>query len=172
MLKDKGIVEFVEAAKVLKSKFPYAEFALLGPLDVKNPTAISSQQIQNWVDQGAVTYWGISTDVRLHISRADCIVLPSYREGTPRTLLEGAAMGRPLIASDVPGCKDLVRDGHNGLLCKDRDYEDLAKKMAEVLGQSDETLMIWGRNSRDFIEKNYDERFVIEKYLKVVDSVA
>ncbi len=171
MLKDKGIEEFVQAAKQLHSKFPLVEFALLGPLDPQNSAAISNTQIQTWLNQGVISYWGNSADVRVEISRADCVVLPSYREGTPRSLLEAAAMGRPIIATDVPGCTEVVRDGYNGLLCKPRDANDLALKMSRVLELSQETFEQWGINSRSLVEQNFDEQFVIKKYLQAIDSL-
>ena len=169
MLKDKGIEEFVQAATQLHSKFPLVEFALLGPLDAQNPTAITKSQIKAWLNQGVVSYWGNSSDVRGEIARADCVVLPSYREGAPRSLIEAAAMGRPLIATDVPGCTEVVRDGYNGRLCKPRDANDLALKMSEVLELSQETFDEWGINSRSLAEQNFDEQFVIKKYLQAID---
>ena len=171
MLKDKGIEEFVQAAKQLHSKFPLVEFALLGPLDPQNSAAISNTQIQTWLNQGVISYWGNSADVRVEISRADCVVLPSYREGTPRSLLEAAAMGRPIIATDVPGCTEVVRDGYNGLLCKPRDANDLALKMSRVLELSQETFEQWGINSRSLVEQNFDEQFVIKKYLEAIEAL-
>jgi glycosyltransferase involved in cell wall biosynthesis len=171
MLKDKGIEEFVQAATQLHSKFPLVEFALLGPLDAQNITAITKTQIQTWLNQGFVSYWGNSADVRGEIARADCVVLPSYREGAPRSLIEAAAMGRPLIATDVPGCTEVVRDGYNGRLCKPRDANDLALKMSEVLELSQETFDEWGINSRSLAEQNFDEQFVIKKYLQAIDSL-
>jgi glycosyltransferase involved in cell wall biosynthesis len=171
MLKDKGIEEFVQAANQLKPIFPLVKFVLLGPMDVQNPSAINNIQMQSWVNQGAISYWGSSQDVRLEIAKADCVVLPSYREGTPRTLLEAAAMGRPLIATDVPGCKEVVRDGFNGMLCKPRDADDLALKMSALLSLPLKTFEQWGINSRNLVEQNFDETIVVKKYLQAIDSL-
>jgi glycosyltransferase involved in cell wall biosynthesis len=169
MLKDKGVVEFVNAAKLLQESGVKAEFCLLGFLDVQNPAAISSEQMKEWTDQGFVKYLGVSDDVREHIASADCIVLPSYREGTPRTLLEAAAMGKPIITANVVGCKEVVEHGINGLLCEVKNSQDLALKMIEMLLLSEDQRRLMGENGRLKMEKEFDENIVIQKYLQVID---
>jgi glycosyltransferase involved in cell wall biosynthesis len=172
LLKDKGLHEYVEAARLLKSSYPWAEFALLGFKDSQNPNAVSKEQLALWQEKGWVTYWGSSTDVRGPLAHADCVVLPSYREGTPRTLLEAAAMGRPLVATDVPGCREVVRHGFNGLLCRPRDAQDLADQMQAILQMPAEQLAKMGQASRQHVEDRYDEELVIDAYLKVVDELS
>ena len=169
MLKDKGVVEFVNAAQLLKESGVKAEFCLLGFLDVQNPAAISSEQMKEWTDQGFVKYLGVSDDVREHIASADCIVLPSYREGTPRTLLEAAAMGKPIITTNVVGCKEVVEHGVNGFLCEVKNTQDLALKMKELLLLSDEQRRLMGESGRLKMEKEFDENIVIQKYLQAID---
>jgi len=169
MLKDKGVVEFVNAAQLLKESGVKAEFCLLGFLDVQNPAAISSEQMKEWTDQGFVKYLGVSDDVREHIASADCIVLPSYREGTPRTLLEAAAMGKPIITTNVVGCKEVVEHGVNGFLCEVKNAQDLALKMKEMLLLSDDQRKLMGENGRLKMEKEFDENIVIQKYLQAID---
>ena len=169
MLKDKGILEFVNAAQLLKKLDLNAEFCLLGFLDVQNPAAISSEQMKEWTDQGFVKYLGVSDDVRQHIASADCIVLPSYREGTPRTLLEAAAMGKPIVTSNVVGCKEVVEHGVNGFLCEVNNAEDLARKMQEMLVLSEDQRKGMGQNGRLKMEKEFDENIVIQKYLQAID---
>ena len=169
MLKDKGVVEFVNAAQLLKESGVKAEFCLLGFLDVQNPAAISSEQIKEWTDQGFVKYLGVSDDVREYIASADCIVLPSYREGTPRTLLEAAAMGKPIITTNVVGCKEVVEHGFNGLLCEVKNAQDLAEKMKEMLLLSEDQRRLMGENGRLKMEKEFDENIVIQKYLQTID---
>ena len=171
LLKDKGVHEFVEAARLLKSSYPWAEFALLGFKDSQNPNAVSEEQLASWQEKGWVTYWGSSTDVRGPLALADCVVLPSYREGTPRTLLEAAAMGRPLVATDVPGCREVVRHGFNGLLCLPRDAQDLANQMQAILQMSDAQLAKMGQASRQLVEERFDEQLVIDAYRKVLDEL-
>ena len=169
MLKDKGVVEFVNAAQLLKELGVKAEFCLMGFLDVQNPAAISSEKMKEWTDKGYVKYLGTSDNVREHISLAGCIVLPSYREGTPRTLLEAAAMGKPIITTKVVGCKEVVEHGVNGFLCEVKNVQDLALKMKEMLLLSESQRKLMGRNGRSKMEKEFDENIVIQKYLEVID---
>ena len=169
MLKDKGVVEFVNAAQLIKESGVKAEFCLLGFLDVENPAAISSEQMKQWTDQGVVKYLGTSDDVREHIAMADCIVLPSYREGTPRTLLEAAAMAKPIITTNVVGCKEVVEHGVNGFLCEVKNAQDLALKMKEMLFLSEDQRKLMGQNGRLKMEKEFDENIVIQKYLQAID---
>jgi len=172
MLWDKGVGDYVEAAKLLKSRVVSADFCLLGFLDVKNPTAISRDQMDEWVKSGYVTYLGETDDVRPHITAATCVVLPSfYREGVPRTLLEAAAIGRPIITTDAIGCREVVDDGLNGYLCKPRDASDLAEKMERFIALSSEQRAEMGRRGRAKIEREFDEKIVINKYLEVVANV-
>lgn len=171
MLWDKGVGEFVEAARLLKRRGVKADFCLLGFLDVQNPSAISRMQINTWVNEGVVRYLGVSNDVRDEIQSADCIVLPSYREGTPRTLLEAAAMARPIVATDVAGCRDVVDNGVNGYLCKVKDPVDLADKMDAILSLSLKARETMGQRGRVKVEKEFDERIVINKYLEAISSI-
>ena len=171
LLKDKGVQEFVDAARLLKSNYPWAEFALLGFKDSQNPNAVSEDQLALWQEKGWVTYWGSSADVREPLALADCVVLPSYREGTPRTLLEAAAMGRPLVATDVPGCREVVRHGFNGLLCRPRDAQDLANQMQAILQMPAAQLAQMGQASRQYVEERFDEQRVIDAYLQVLDEI-
>ena len=171
LLKDKGVQEFAEAARLLKSSYPWVEFALLGFKDAQNPNAVEEELLATWQEKGWVTYWGSSVDVREPLTLADCVVLPSYREGTPRALLEAAAMGRPLIATDVPGCREVVQHGVNGFLCRSRDVQDLADQMQAILQMSDSKLSQMGQASRQYVEDRFDEQRVIDSYLKVVDEL-
>jgi glycosyltransferase involved in cell wall biosynthesis len=138
LLRDKGIGEYVEAARRVRREAPETRFRLLGFLDSDNRSAFSRPQLESWVEEGLIDYLGASDDVRPAIAEADCVVLPSYREGLPRTLLEAAAMGKPLIATDVPGCRQ-------------------PERRAE-----------WGRKARAIVEAEYDERIVVESYLAAI----
>ena len=171
MLRDKGVVEYVEAAKVVKRKYPDVEFALLGFLDVHNPAAISRAEMDSWVAEGSVIYLGVSDDVRAENATADCIVLPSYREGTPRTLLEAAAMGRPIVTTNAVGCTEVVDYGQNGFLCKVRDSADLANKMESMLKLSPQERQDMGRKGRQKMEREFDEAIVIQKYLNAIQAL-
>jgi len=168
MLKDKGVGEYVAAAKIIRARYPQAQCCLLGFVDALNPAAISRAEIDAWVAQGNVLYLGVSDDVRVEIAGADCIVLPSYREGTPRTLLEAAAMGKPIITTDAVGCREVVDDGVNGYLCKVRDAEDLAATMLRMIELSLSERATMGAAGRKKMELQFDENIVIDKYLEVI----
>jgi len=168
MLWDKGIKEYVHAAKIVKNQFPNSKFFLLGPMDTNNPAGITLNQITQWSNDGYIDYLGTSDQVSDMILLSDCVVLPSYREGVPRSLLEGAAMGRPLIATDVPGCKETIEDGLNGFLCAPRDAEDLADKMITLIKLSHEERLSMGYKGREKVRIEFDEKIVIENYLSAI----
>jgi len=172
MLWDKGIGEYVDAAREVRKHFPSTELGLLGFLDVKNPSAISRVQMDEWVKEGVVNYLGVTDDVRQAVTWSDCVVLPSYREGIPRTLLEASAMGRPIVATDTVGCRDVVEDGVNGFLCRTRDAEDLANKLMKILSLSPVERQAMGAKGRKKVEAEFDERVVIKCYMEVISDVA
>lgn len=169
LIHDKGVLEFVDAVKLLKQKGVNANFKLLGPTD---PRGIEPSLIKSWVDQNIVEYLGRTDDVQPFLHEADCVVLPSYREGTPRTLLEAACVEKPIIATDVPGCNHVVKDGYNGLLCRLKDPSDLAEKMHRMLHFTKESRNQMGANGREQVKTNFDERIVISKYLEAIEGVA
>ncbi|HZF44627.1 MAG TPA: glycosyltransferase family 4 protein, partial [Sphingomonadaceae bacterium] len=170
MVRDKGVLEYAAAARLLKARHPGWTFRIVGFLDVANRTAIDRATVETWVASGDVLFDGPSPDVRPHIAAADCIVLPSYREGTSRVLLEAAAMGRPLVATDVPGCREVVEDGINGFLCQARDVDSLAAAM-ERMGKLDpQERALMGAAGRAKVEREYDERIVIDAYLDAIRS--
>ncbi len=172
MLFDKGIEYYVKAARILKAKYgERIEFRLLGFLDVKNPSAVSKKQMQTWVNEGIVTYLGISDNVENEIKLADCIVLPSfYREGVPRSLLEAAAMGKPIVTTDNVGCRDTVSDGVNGYLCTPRSVTSLTKKLDTMIAMSHEQRIRMGIQSRKKVESEFDEQIVINKYIAAISD--
>lgn len=170
MLWDKGVGEFVEAARILKKQGLQADFCLLGFLEVQNPAAISRDQMNEWVNEGIVRYLGVSDDVREEIAQADCVVLPSYLEGTPRALLEAAAMARPIVTTNAVGCREVVDDGVNGYLCKPRDATDLAAKMAKIFSLSPSEREAMGLRGREKVERDFDEKIVIRKYLEAIEA--
>jgi glycosyltransferase involved in cell wall biosynthesis len=170
LLWDKGIGEYVEAARIVKRQHPNVRFRLMGARDVKNQTAIPNDVLDQWIAEGIIDYLGHQDDVRPAIAAHDCIVLPSYREGLPRTLLEAAAMGKPLIATDVPGCRQLVTTGDNGLLCFPHDAADLARCMLEFIMLPSATRQQMGQRSRTIAEYSYDESLVFRAYLDAIDE--
>jgi len=170
LLWNKGVGEYVEAARMVRRKYPTVKFQLLGFLDVKNPTAVSSVEMSAWVDEGVVEYLGAAEDVKPYLIAADCVVLPSYREGVPRALLEAAAIGRPIVTTDAVGCHDAVVDGVNGLLCRVADAKDLAEKLIRMIEMPHEERELMGRAGRIKMEMEFDEKIVIDRYLRVIEE--
>lgn len=164
MLWDKGVGEYYEAAKLIKSKYQDVEFQLLGNIDLENPKGIKEEILKKWHDEKVINYLGYSKDVREYISKASCIVLPSYREGKGMTLIEAGCMEKPLIATNVEGCKDIVKDNYNGFLCEVKNKDSLAKAFEKFLNLDEEQKKLMGENSRKFVSENFDVRKVIEIY--------
>ena len=162
---DKGVGEYVEAARWLRAQGVAATCQVAGFLEVKNRTAIPRPVVEGWVREGVVEYLGEADDVRPFLAAADCVVLPSYREGTPRSLLEAASMAKPIIATDAPGCRNVVEDGVGGFVCRVRDARDLAEKMRRIAEMTAEERARMGRAGRAKMEREYDERIVLGKYL-------
>jgi glycosyltransferase involved in cell wall biosynthesis len=133
MLWDKGVREFVEAARILKAQGVPARFALVGDTDPNYPACVPEQQLNEWQSSGVVEWWGWQEDMPAVYRKADIVCLPSYREGLPRTLVEAAACGRALVATDVPGCRSVVRQGENGLLVPVRDGKALAEALCTLI---------------------------------------
>lgn len=171
LLFDKGIVEYVEAIKILKQKNYHIRFQLLGAMDETANLGIPKVLLNKWIDDGLVDYLGFTDNVLTIIQNADCVVLPSYREGLPRSLLEAMAVGKPVITTDVPGCRNVVKEGVNGYLCKLKDEEDLAAKMEKIISLDSNALNQMGEKSRELVKNNFDEKFVISKYLEAVNKV-
>jgi glycosyltransferase involved in cell wall biosynthesis len=171
MLVNKGVVEFAEAARIVRQRFPDARFQLLGPVHEANPNRVPPHRIAAWQAEGLVEYLGAADDVRPYLAAADCVVLPSYREGVPRTLLEAAAMSRPIVATRVPGCVDVVEDGVNGLLCEARDAADLARAMLDMASLPLARRQRMGTAGRRKVEETFDEALVIRKYLDTIAEV-
>lgn len=171
MITDKGIMEYVEAVRTLKAQGLDARFQILGAKDPKHQRGIPTKVIDQWIESQTIEYLGTTEDVQPFIKSADCIVLPSYREGTPHTLLEAASCAKPIITTDVPGCHNVVRHNYNGLLCKLKDSEDLAIKMNEMAGMDDQALRQFGANGRLKMELEFDEALVINKYLETLNEL-
>ena len=144
---------------------------MIGFLDFGNPEAISEEQINKWIAEGIVQYLGVINDIRPEIVKADCVVLPAqFREGTPRSLLEAAAMGRPVITTNTIGCRETVDDGVNGYLCIPNDAIDLSKKMERIIHLDNAQRHKMGRCGREKMELQFDQQIVIHKYLETISK--
>lgn len=164
LLRDKGVHEYVEAARMLKAEGAPARFQILGATDTDNRTAISREEVAAWEAEGVIDYLGTTADVRPHIAAAHCVVLPSYREGAPRTLIEAASMARPLIATDVPGCRAVVDHEANGLLCDVRSGASLAGACRRFLSLDQNGRRDMGLAGRAKMAAEYDEALIVAAY--------
>ena len=154
LLRDKGVYEYIDAARRVRREFPDARFHLVGWID-SNPEAIQQADLDAWVAEGLVIYHGRLSDVRPVIKASHVYVLPSYREGTPRTVLEAMAMGRPIITTDAPGCRETVVDGENGYLVPAKDSAALAEAM-KCFVRSPKTISSMGKKARDYAVEKFD----------------
>ncbi len=154
MVWDKGIAEFVDAAKMLKASGVRARFVLTGGMDPENPTAIPMSLLQQWQNEGIVEWWGHCEDMPAVLAMAHIVVLPSYHEGLPKSLMEAAACGRPIVATDIRGCREIVQDGENGFLVPVKNAEALADRIAQLL--SDGALRTrMGLKGRELVEREF-----------------
>ncbi len=171
LIVEKGVSDYIDAIRIIKRDRDDVEFILVGNLDEAHSRAISKNMLDQWIEDGLVNYKGQLSDVKPEIQKTDVIVLPSYREGTPRTLLEGGAMGKALLATDVPGCRQVVRDGYNGFLFKLKNPQDLADKIKLYLALNEDERMEMSINSRKWIENTFDEKIVISLYKDKIDQL-
>ena len=158
LLRDKGVREYVEAARQVKASVPTARFRLAGWID-DNPAAIARMELDGWIREGVIEYLGHLEDVRPAMAAASVYCLPSYHEGMPRTVLEAMSMGRPVITTDVPGCRETVRPGENGFLVPAGDATALAQAMGRFIGQRD-LVAHMGAASRRYVEQRFDVNLV------------
>lgn len=154
LLGSKGVREYVAAAKQVRASYPYTTFSLVGWID-ENPDAIHENELQEWINSGIISFLGHMSDVRPAIKSCSVYVLPSYREGTPRTVLEAMAMGRPIITTDAPGCRETVQSGVNGILVPVKSVSGLVNAM-QLLIESPDLIASMGDNSRKLAENKYD----------------
>ena len=167
LLTTKGIGEYAAAAQAIRDRHPGAQFHLVGGTDV-NPDAIPLEEVRAWQEDGTLVWHGEVNDVRPHIAACHVYVLPSYREGTPRSVLEAMAMGRPIITTDAPGCRETVADGDNGFLVPPQSVAPLAKAMERFIDQP-ELIARMGRRSREIAECKYDVRLVNAQMLREME---
>ena len=173
LLKEKGVYEYVDAAKILLKKYPKTSFAIAGQVESGNGSAVKHEEIATWTRDGIVSYLGFTDHIKSILKDTKCFVLPSYYgEGVPRGLLEAASMSIPLITTDHPGCRDAVDDGHSGYLCRAKDSTHLAKMMIKIIEMSPAQRIRMGNRGRKKMEQEFDEKIVIDKYLKLVSKIS
>lgn len=171
LLWEKGLGVFVSAATTVRKRHPNAIFQVLGPLDFESRAAVSEKQLNDWISDGDIEYLGSTKCVIPFLEGADCIVLPSYyKEGTPRSLLEAAAVGRPIITTDMPGCADAIRQNETGFLVEPKNEGDLVRAIENFLQLTNQEREQMGKASRRFVEENYSETIVIDAYYAVLSK--
>ena len=172
LVKDKGIIEYLEAAKILKQKYKdKISFNILGDYYKDNPTALTKEELEIWVKKGVVNYLGYSDDVKSVMDVHDCVVLPSYREGLSRVLLEAACLEKPIVTTNVPGCKDIVQDSLNGFLCEVKDVDSLILTLEKMYLLDTEEKKLMGKRSRQIIKQNFSLEIVLKSYIDIINSL-
>jgi len=171
LLKEKGVYQYIDAAKIVKKQHPNAEFLLVGTPDLENPNTVKQKEIDSWVKQGLVTYLGHRNDIPDVFSNSNIVCLPSfYGEGVPKVLIEAAACGRAIITTDNPGCRDAVIEGETGLTVPIRDAKALATAMLKLIEQP-ELRVAMGAKARVFAEKEFDVNSVVNKHLEIYNNL-
>ncbi len=171
LLYDKGVKEFVEAARIIKIRHPNTQFWLVGELDSDNPATVEKDELIEWVDSDIVYYHGFQRDVRPFISKSDCVVLPSYREAIPRTITEAMAMAKPVITTDTAGCREAVEVEVNGYLAKLRDANDLAESMQKIISLTKEERKSMGQAGRNIVMNQFDDRLIANHIYDIISKI-
>jgi glycosyltransferase involved in cell wall biosynthesis len=169
LLRDKGVKEFADAARIAKVKRD-ARFQILGAPEA-HPKAIPAEMLESWQREGIIELLGRTDDVRPHIARADCVVLPSYREGLPRAVLEASAMAKPVIATDVPGCRQAVESGATGLLCEARSSASLAEAILAMVDMPVDRRLAMGRCGREKVEREFSASSIASTYIRLLQDL-
>lgn len=169
LLKDKGVFEYIDVVKILKQKLPNVEFELYGDIDIHNPASLTSDDIKKIKEEGFVNVYGFSSDISKVFSDSNIVVLPSYREGLPKVLIEAAACGRAIVTTDVPGCRDAIEPNVTGLLCEVKDTESLAS-VIEKLILDKELRNSMGKEGRKLAEQEFDINKVVEKHFEIYEG--
>ena len=170
MLWDKGVGELVEAARLLRQRGTRARFVLVGDADPGNPATIEISQLRKWQDEGIVEWWGFQDDMPQAFARSQVVVLPSYGEGISKSLIEAAAAGRPIVASDVPGCRDVVEEGVNGILVPPRDPQSLATAIERLLGAPALRAQM-GEAGRAIAVRRFNDRLINDRTLMAYERL-
>ena len=169
LLKDKGVFEYIEASKILKKKYLNVKFELYGDIDIHNPASLTSDDIKKIKEEGFVNVYGFSSDIAKVFSDSNIVVLPSYREGLPKVLIEAAACGRAIVTTDVPGCRDAIEPNVTGLLCEVKDTESLVSVIEKLILDKDLRNSM-GKAGRKLAEQEFDINKVVEKHFEIYEG--
>lgn len=171
LLYDKGITELFEGAQEFKKKCPETEIWVVGAIDDGNPSAVAKAEVEAQEANGTIRYWGVSKDVRSIMQEADVVVLPSYREGLPRVMLESLAMGKAIITTDTAGCRETIQDTKNGFLVPVKDAKALADAMFRMYQLTEEERQNMGKVGREMALKEFDEQAIIKRYFEEIEAM-
>ena len=170
LLADKGVYEFHKCARILKEKYPDIRFVLVGDIDLDNPASLTEQELNEWVRKGDLEWWGHKSNMSEVLSQATIVVLPSYREGMPKVLLEAQALGRPIVTTDVPGCREAIKNGKTGFLAKVKDEQSLASTIEKLIS-NDELCLEFSRNARVLAEQKFDIEQVVKTHMNIYEHL-
>ncbi len=171
LLYDKGIVEFVNAAKVIRKKYPHSRFWVVGELDQNNPSSIEKEDLNKWIEEKVIEYRGFENDVRPVLRKTDCVVLPSYREGLPRIILEGLAMAKPIITTETAGCEETVEPGQNGFLVPIKSSTKLIEAFEKFMALDHKQQRAMGDAGRLKAEKEFDSILIANQVYEIINPL-
>ncbi|MEM9920272.1 MAG: glycosyltransferase family 4 protein [Bacteroidota bacterium] len=171
LLYDKGIVEYVQAAEQVKKRVPNAIFWVIGEIDEGNPSFISKPQLLRWIEDQTIRYFGTTKDVRSFIQQSDCVVLPSYREGLPKVILEAMSMGKPIVTTDTAGCRQTVDQSQNGFIVPVENAKALSLALETFCGLSQKEKEEMGQKSRDKAVRMFDGAIVVKQYFDLIKQI-
>jgi glycosyltransferase involved in cell wall biosynthesis len=170
LLADKGVYEFHQSVLLLKEKYPNVRFVLVGGVDPDNPASLTEQELNEWVTNNDLEWWGHQTNMSKVLSQATIVVLSSYREGMPKVLLEAQALGRPIVTTDVPGCREAIENGKTGFLVKVKDAKSLADAIEKLIN-NDELCLEFSHNARVLAEQKFDIKQVVNTHMHIYDKL-
>lgn len=170
LLADKGVYEFYKSTQLLKEKYPEVRFVLVGGIDPDNPASLTEQELNEWVEKGDLEWWGHQSDMPEVLSQATIVVLPSYREGMPKVLLEAQALGRPIVTTDVPGCREAIENGKTGFLTQVKDEHSLATAIEKLI-INDELCLQFSHNARALAEQKFDIEQVVKTHINIYENL-
>ncbi len=170
LLADKGVYEFHKSALLLQEKYPDVRCVLVGAIDPDNPASLTEQELNEWVQKGDLEWWGHQTNMPEVLSQATIVVLPSYREGMPKILLEAQALGRPIITTDVPGCREAIENDKTGFLVQVKDEQSLANAIEKLI-VNDKLCLEFSHNARVLAEKKFDIKQVVKTHMNIYENL-
>ncbi len=170
LLKDKGVIEYIESAKILKTKYPNSNFYLAGKIDEDNPESLTEKELNYFKSNSPVIFLGHKDNINKLYSNANIVVLPSYREGSPKSLIEASSSGRAIVTTDVPGCRDVVINNQTGILVKSKNIESLTNAIDKLMNDNNLRIFL-GKNGRKHAEKKFSIQLIVQKHIDIYGNL-